>query len=224
MKERNLELKEFAFKTIRHIGGAEAKQLKVFIENLRLEVSRMVREYPLDKSIQYYVYVLLPELILHHREGKPTQLVFVKEKEYYIEESSTGVDIAEETGTIHQWYDQGFETTPGYWEKEPATIKVIRGEASNDKAMSKEDVGGIDFNDVNVKRQGNGVQMRFDAEAMAPLLKMDIDGLVPIMFNMTPIQSVLPLLGLAIPKEEETEKIVQHLSDGDKPREMVEVL
>ena len=73
----------------------------------------------------------------------------------------------------------------------------------SDKAMLSEDVGGIDMNNINVDRQGAGVDIHFDMEAIQPIIDMGIDGFTPVIINITPLNSVLPLLGLQPRREEE---------------------
>jgi len=65
--------------------------------------------------------------------------------------------------------------------------------------------GGIDLNEIEVDRQGAGVNIQFDPKAFEPMLNMQIDGFAPIIINITPIPSVLPLLGLEPQREEELE-------------------
>jgi len=76
---------------------------------------------------------------------------------------------------------------------------VIDGEA--DQAQ----LGGIDLNEIEVDRQGVGVNIQFDPAAMEPILNMQIDGFAPVIINFVPINSVLPLLGLEPQREEELE-------------------
>ncbi|MDP8212083.1 MAG: IS630 transposase-related protein [Candidatus Zapsychrus exili] len=64
-----------------------------------------------------------------------------------------------------------------------------------DKAMVS-DIGGIDLNSIEFDVQGSGDDIIFDSKAFEPLLDMDIKGFVPVIINITPIDSVLPLLGL----------------------------
>ncbi|HSV43655.1 MAG TPA: hypothetical protein VLJ10_03785 [Candidatus Bathyarchaeia archaeon] len=59
--------------------------------------------------------------------------------------------------------------------------------------------GGIDMNEIAVDRanEEGAKTIRFEMEGMEPLLNMDIQGFSPIIIDMVPINSVLPLLGLA---------------------------
>lgn len=66
-------------------------------------------------------------------------------------------------------------------------------------------VGGIDMNDIEVDRQGSGVDIQFDPVAIENL--QNIQGFTPVIINLTPITSVLPLLGLA-PREEDEGELV----------------
>ncbi|MFT5388116.1 MAG: ankyrin repeat protein, partial [Candidatus Omnitrophota bacterium] len=74
----------------------------------------------------------------------------------------------------------------------------------NDSLNESSEVGGIDFNRIDLDRQGAGVDIQFDDEAFQSLFKGDIQGFSPVIINFAPLSSVLPLLGLA-PREEEYE-------------------
>jgi len=71
-------------------------------------------------------------------------------------------------------------------------------------AVSQQDVGGIDMNEIGVNRQGSGVNIQFDPVEIQAIIDMGITGFAPVIINLTPLPSILPLLGLA-PKEEEYE-------------------
>jgi hypothetical protein len=64
--------------------------------------------------------------------------------------------------------------------------------------------GGIDMNAIDVKREGEAGRIRFEMEGFEPLLNMPIDGFAPVIINVIPLPSILPLLGLA-PRQEEYE-------------------
>ena len=66
-------------------------------------------------------------------------------------------------------------------------------------------LGGIDMNAINVDRQGGGVDIQFDPVEIQEIIDMGITGFAPVIINITPLLSVLPLLGLAPNKEEELE-------------------
>ncbi len=65
-------------------------------------------------------------------------------------------------------------------------------------------VGGIDMNEIDLNRGGSGVDIQFDPAQLEPLLE---DGVVfsPVFMDFTPINSILPLLGL-VPRNEENEE------------------
>jgi len=71
--------------------------------------------------------------------------------------------------------------------------------------------GGIDLNEIEVDRQGVGVDIQFDPAAMEPMLNMQIDGFAPVIINFIPIPSVLPLLGLE-PRSKDDELEVSSLN------------
>jgi len=68
------------------------------------------------------------------------------------------------------------------------------------------DLGGIDLNEIDVDRQGAGVDIQFDPIQVQEMIDMGITGFAPVIINFVPLPSVLPLLGLAPAiKEEELE-------------------
>jgi len=94
------------------------------------------------------------------------------------------------------WFDIGDGT-------EQAVLWRIK--KGKDHSMLTEDVGGIDMNEIDVNRQGTGVNIQFSPESLEAITEMGIEGFVPIIIDLTPINSILPLLGLEPRKEEEFE-------------------
>ena len=82
----------------------------------------------------------------------------------------------------------------------PASSPVSLNEAD-----SKEQLGGIDFNsnNVNLIEQGDKFQIDFSATGLETLNPESINGILPVIINISPLPSVLPLLGLGQKKEEE---------------------
>jgi len=56
--------------------------------------------------------------------------------------------------------------------------------------------GGIDLNQIDLKRKGAGILETFSPESVQPSQDIPISGLKPVIINLVPINSVLPLLGL----------------------------
>ena len=82
----------------------------------------------------------------------------------------------------------------------------------SDQAMiASEDVGGIDMNRINLDRKGQGIDIKIDPVLMQDILTNGVDGFIPVIIDLTPINSVLPLLGLG-PDDE--------LGPADKPEEL----
>jgi phosphohistidine swiveling domain-containing protein len=57
-------------------------------------------------------------------------------------------------------------------------------------------VGGIDLNEIGMERQGSGSQIYFDSEQLQEIIDAGVTGFAPVIINLTPIHSLLPLLGL----------------------------
>lgn len=77
------------------------------------------------------------------------------------------------------------------------------------RASSSVDVGGIDMNAIDVNRQGSGMDIHFDFSGMEPLLNKNINGFAPVIINITPMQSILPLLGLEPARHEKDVQVSQ---------------
>ncbi|MBF0571216.1 MAG: tetratricopeptide repeat protein [Candidatus Omnitrophica bacterium] len=88
-----------------------------------------------------------------------------------------------------------------------AEVRQKLKETPSDRAMlrdvSKSDVGGIDMNGINVKHQGSSADIKFDPVVVQDILKNGVDGFVPVIINLTPITSILPVLGLKEPMDKE---------------------
>jgi hypothetical protein len=61
------------------------------------------------------------------------------------------------------------------------------------------------MNNINVDHQGAGVDIQFDPVAMQEIMDAGITGFAPVIINIVPLPSVLPLLGLAPQREEDFE-------------------
>jgi hypothetical protein len=86
------------------------------------------------------------------------------------------------------------------------TIKEREKAQSSSPVSGDEDVGGIDLNEIEVDRQGAGVDIQFDPIIkLQEIIDVGIDGFTPVIINLTPLPSVLPLLGLDPRKDEEYE-------------------
>ncbi len=78
--------------------------------------------------------------------------------------------------------------------KKPIGLLGIE-EIDVDTAMFS-DVGGIDLNEIDVKRKGLGADMRFDPAMLGEILSPDFTGFKPSIINITPIQNIYPILGI----------------------------
>mgnify|MGYP001570756288 FL=1 len=76
---------------------------------------------------------------------------------------------------------------------------------TDDKALlsTSTPLGGIDMNKIDVNKQGPGVQIKFNEQQMQNLLNGNFGGFAPVIINIVPIPSFLPLLGLEPKREEE---------------------
>lgn len=72
-----------------------------------------------------------------------------------------------------------------------AAFSVVK----RDSAMMSE-VGGVDFNEIEVERQGSGPSVQFDSAVLQSFKEEDISGFVLVIMGLTPIKSPLVFLGL----------------------------
>ena len=85
----------------------------------------------------------------------------------------------------------------------PVQTRPSSSQEASSPVSKTEEPGGIDMNNIDVDRQGGGVNIQFDPIDVQEIMNMDFDGFVPVIINLTPLPSVLPLLGLAPQREEE---------------------
>ncbi|MCK5214356.1 MAG: hypothetical protein KAR05_03270 [Candidatus Omnitrophica bacterium] len=105
-----------------------------------------------------------------------------------------------------------------YLTYEPLSLDRRGGDSDNshDRAMVgvKKNTGGIDFNpaigNTTIQREGSGISVPI---SNGPVGNMGIDGFVPVIINVIPIKSILPLLGLDTiePKKE------KHITSRNEP-------
>ncbi len=108
------------------------------------------------------------------------------------------LELAEKARENHQ---------SGLSERLKAEAARIKGGQRADRAALAQSPGGIDLNTKNmhidVTKDGNGVKVTFDPAMLERFKKGDFTGVVPVILNITPIPSVLPLLGFSPRKEDE---------------------
>jgi hypothetical protein len=85
-------------------------------------------------------------------------------------------------------------------------LEVARREAeldgetlTTDDAMLIQDdsLGGIDFNEIDLEGTGPGIVIEFDQQRVQEIMREGaVDGFSPVIINIMPVTSVLPLLGL----------------------------
>ncbi|MDO8675675.1 MAG: hypothetical protein Q7K71_06145 [Candidatus Omnitrophota bacterium] len=85
------------------------------------------------------------------------------------------------------------------------TDDSVSGAKGPDQAMAAK--GGIDLNAGNMKwsvrKDGSGVEMKVDPALIERIKREGIDSLTPVIFRVTPVVSIWPLVGLDPPKKEE---------------------
>jgi hypothetical protein len=117
---------------------------------------------------------------------------------------ATGADAKKEAWSDQTAYDvavmNGHEEVAKLL-KDSAMLGSTRGTSGPVRDAVSEVPGGIDMNEINLDRAGEqlpggGAGIQFNMQGMEPLLNMDIQGFSPVIIDMIPLNSVLPLLGL----------------------------
>ncbi|MBF0478194.1 MAG: hypothetical protein HQL26_01800 [Candidatus Omnitrophica bacterium] len=67
----------------------------------------------------------------------------------------------------------------------------IEAEFFSDEAMVTSSVGGIDMNELNVRRAGNITEIKYDTSQIQMFMKDGINGLTPVIINVTPVNNLL---------------------------------
>jgi hypothetical protein len=62
--------------------------------------------------------------------------------------------------------------------------------------------GGIDLNQIKIKRTGKTINVQFDPAQLIQLEQGGFKGFTPVIINITPISSPFQLLGINTPKQE----------------------
>jgi len=85
------------------------------------------------------------------------------------------------------------------------TSRFNESEETGSSPVQSDNLGGIDFNpnNINLSEQGDKIQINFTATDIQNLNLESINGILPVIINISPLPSVLPLLGLSPQKEEE---------------------
>lgn len=86
---------------------------------------------------------------------------------------------------------------------ERALAATKKSEQPSSPLGSNNDLGGINMNAIEVDRQGIGVDIQFDPVQLQNILEQGVDGFAPIIIDLVPIPSILPLLGLGPAEKEE---------------------
>lgn len=82
------------------------------------------------------------------------------------------------------------------------TIKDLIRSGYTDKVQNS-DVGGINMNNIDLERTGEGLNIEFSPSDLEPMINMGIKGFSPVIINLAPLNSVFPILGLDSRNEEE---------------------
>lgn len=189
---------DVTFEALEKIGGDKVDLVRKI--KMRLETTP---NFP-----KKYILKSIFEILRLREEGYDFIFLYEPEK---------GHIIGDPTNDIY-WIEDAFMGNYGnpnsyYMIDSPEKFKIIRGVKLSDKATlaapNETDVGGIDMNNIEMKKQGQGASIQFDPMDMDAIIKENIQGFVPVIINVTPVNSILPIFGLEPRKDEEGYKVSQ---------------
>ncbi|MGE0267326.1 MAG: ARMT1-like domain-containing protein [Candidatus Omnitrophota bacterium] len=102
-----------------------------------------------------------------------------------------------------------------------ALKKTVR----SDEAMTSKDLGGVDFNTKNMRLEETGEHIRFE-NGLMPMIPAQINGIQPVIINITPVTNLYLLLGLNTPDETPADAVSKPVpqktpSSADYPMEKI---
>ena len=89
------------------------------------------------------------------------------------------------------------------WVKVQRDQAMSHSQITKDKAALAKDLGGIDLNQISVRRTGKTINMQFDPAQLSALEQSGFEGFRPVITSITNISSALPLLGVGSGSQEE---------------------
>jgi phosphotransferase system HPr (HPr) family protein len=82
--------------------------------------------------------------------------------------------------------------------------KIIKAKSDNAMAnFQTQNTGGVDLNQINIKRTGKTINVQFDPAQLNELEQSDFKGFTPVITGFQYIQSPFPLLGINVAKKQE---------------------
>ena len=140
--------------------------------------------------------------ILGERRARQIKIEFIKDA-FVIGAARTAALVSGKTAE-----EEALEAE--FWAEEAAdrsredTLSIYRRKnPGRDSAQLAKHLGGIDLNQINVKRNGRTINVKFDPSQINELTRGGFKGFMPVIINIIPIQSPLTLLGVNPVKESE---------------------
>ncbi|HSV43799.1 MAG TPA: hypothetical protein VLJ10_04515, partial [Candidatus Bathyarchaeia archaeon] len=190
-------------------NGDVLMTLPTFVEDAIIgkipESRKIIRGNPRFDSDRYRGLIIgLPVLIKQLSMETSDKDIFIFKHWLEVTKKNRGKEIT--SREIVNMFDGG--ETPVSLEEVDEAFKIIKAKTATDSADKRladsamlSDVGGIDMNRINIDRKGSGIDVKIDPVLMQDILTNGVDGFIPVIIELMPINSVLPLLGLN-PEEE----------------------
>ncbi len=144
-------------------------------------------------------------------QERDQRLGILRRLEDGLKDVRANVRFEEEAAEV-RWNDSSRATPESVLEKVRTWIGQEKGEALSvlaDAAMGTDNrspEGGIDLKaagaNTTVRQEGKGVEMTFDPAMIERIKREGLEGLTPVIYRMTPVVSIWPLLGLKAPSTE----------------------
>jgi hypothetical protein len=120
--------------------------------------------------------------------------------EIYIKGSWTGASYGADSPSV--WEPSHYETVEGAWKSDYRKVKRDQAMLQTPDKAALAKYGGIDLNQINVKRNGKTVNVQFDPAQLNELMQGGFEGFTPVIINIQHILSPFQLLGINTPKQE----------------------
>lgn len=155
--------------TVRGSGKKISTQEKVTLvrPGSNLEAARQEELFEFETSVE---------------EEKPIEDAMIDKKKYVPPKEMTTIFWVDTAAKKIRWGDNGIASKDD-------------DEASS--AIDRENVGGIDFNDIRITRFNAGKRTQALPFAPSSIFVGTIDGVFPVIQNVLPVPDLLPLLGLS---------------------------
>lgn len=185
------------------MGDREANVMRLFLERMPLIMTRRIPEF-------------FPVALKYFDEGYDFSIDYQPHKEH---DDIVGYETAVVPmgyGSMEMGVEQQYPVYKTVVDQEER-IAVLRGDRLEPVESAMQ--GGIDIKDIGLTYHSGSQGIAFDEDALREVVSADFMGFAPVILNITPVPSPLPLLGVALPDERDAQISSFFLEDGPVGRE-----